>query len=124
MNLQELDGMVSVVTGAAQGLGLGIARELAERGSKVLVADLQLEKAEAECEKLRFNDLDVVAIELDITNSEEVSDDELERKEKKEQTQQENKEKRQDAREEKREDKKAQKEELQNIWNGLEPLVY
>lgn len=73
MNLQELDGMVSVVTGAAQGLGLGIARELGERGSKVLVADLQLEKAEAECEKLRFNDLDVVAIELDITNSEEVS---------------------------------------------------
>jgi len=73
MESQELEGMVSVVTGAAQGLGLGIARELAERGSKVIVADLQLEKAQAECEKLRYKDLDIVAIELDIINSEEVS---------------------------------------------------
>jgi len=74
MESKELEGMVSVVTGAAQGLGLSIARELAVKGSTVLVVDLQLEKAQAECEKLRIKELDVVAIKLDITNSKEVSD--------------------------------------------------
>ena len=74
METRELEGLVSVVTGAAQGLGLGIARELAERGSKVLVADLQLAKAEAECENFRVKGLDAIAIELDITNSEGVRD--------------------------------------------------
>ena len=72
METRELEGMVSVVTGAAQGLGLGIACELAQRGAKVLLADLQLVKAEAACEKLRNKGMDVVAIELDITDSTEV----------------------------------------------------
>ena len=72
METRELEGMVSVVTGAAQGLGLGIARELAQRGAKVLLADMQLVKAEAACEKLRIKGMDVVAIELDITDSEKV----------------------------------------------------
>ena len=72
METRELEGMVSVVTGAAQGLGLGIACELAQRGARVLLADVQLAKAEAACENLRVKGMDVVAIELNITDSKEV----------------------------------------------------
>jgi 3-oxoacyl-[acyl-carrier protein] reductase len=39
----RLDGQVGIVTGAARGIGLGIARLLAERGAKVVVWDRNLE---------------------------------------------------------------------------------
>ena len=66
---RDLEGARAVVTGAAQGLGLGIARELAGRGARVIVADLQLDKAEAECSTMRAQGLEVSAARLDITDS-------------------------------------------------------
>ena len=69
MNAKDLEGLAAVVTGAAQGLGLGIARELAGRGAAVVVADLQLDKAEAECDKMLAAGWAATAAELDITNS-------------------------------------------------------
>ena len=42
----ELSGQVALVTGAAQGLGLGIAAELVRRGATVVVADIQRGKAD------------------------------------------------------------------------------
>ncbi|QPM91769.1 glucose 1-dehydrogenase [Pseudooceanicola algae] len=43
----RLKDKVAVVTGAAQGFGEGIARRFAEEGAKVLVVDLQGDKADA-----------------------------------------------------------------------------
>ncbi|UCC85851.1 MAG: 3-oxoacyl-[acyl-carrier-protein] reductase [Anaerolineales bacterium] len=45
--MSDLSDKVAVVTGAAQGIGRAIAEDLARRGARVVVADLQVEKAEA-----------------------------------------------------------------------------
>ena len=39
----SLDGQVAIVTGAARGIGLAIARLMAERGAQVVVWDRDLE---------------------------------------------------------------------------------
>jgi len=43
----DIRGKVFIVTGAASGLGEGTARLLAERGGKVVIADMQADKGEA-----------------------------------------------------------------------------
>ena len=65
----DLKGAVAVVTGAAQGLGLAIAEELGGRGARVIVVDLQFDKAEAECERLRSQGLEARAALLDVSES-------------------------------------------------------
>ena len=65
----SLNGLVAVVTGAAQGLGLEIASQLAHNGATVIIADVQLEKARATAGQLRANSLKVQAAYLDITDS-------------------------------------------------------
>ncbi|GAA4168458.1 pyridoxal 4-dehydrogenase, SDR-type [Gryllotalpicola koreensis] len=54
---------VAIVTGAAQGIGAGIARELANDGVKVVVADLNLEGAETVAAEI-----DGIAKRLDISD--------------------------------------------------------
>ena len=66
---QNLDGLVAVVTGAAQGLGLGIAEQLAREEAAVIIADLQREEAEKASAGLREQSLDVQASYLDISES-------------------------------------------------------
>ena len=48
----RLAGRLAVVTGGAQGFGLGIAKELHREGAHVVLADLNLEKARAAAEEL------------------------------------------------------------------------
>ena len=49
----DLSGKGAVVTGGAMGIGLGIAKRLAEAGAGVIIADIRLDAAEAAAEEIK-----------------------------------------------------------------------
>jgi NAD(P)-dependent dehydrogenase (short-subunit alcohol dehydrogenase family) len=71
--VHRLDGLVAVVTGAAQGLGLAIAAQLARNGAAVTLADLQLDKAAEAAAALSQQGPKVEAAHLDVTDDAEVT---------------------------------------------------
>ena len=48
----DFSGKVTVVTGGALGIGGGISRKFAEKGSKIVIADIDLESANKNSEKI------------------------------------------------------------------------
>lgn len=66
----SLEGQSAVVTGAAQGIGAGIADRLVRGGAKVWIADRDLGAAQARAEELGE---DAAAVELDVTDAASVS---------------------------------------------------
>ena len=44
MDYLKVEGQSAIVTGAAQGIGEGIAKAFAEQGIRVIVCDIQIEK--------------------------------------------------------------------------------
>jgi len=64
----ELFGTIAIATGAAQGLGLGMAEELARRDAHVIIADLQEEKAEEAASAIRRAGRAAEAIRVDIAD--------------------------------------------------------
>lgn len=63
----RLENKVCVITGAAQGLGQALAKRLSEEGAKVVVADMNLEGAQATAASLK----DGCAIQVDVTKFED-----------------------------------------------------
>jgi len=59
---------IALVTGAAQGIGLAVARRLALDGTTVLLCDVQVDAAEARADELRIQGFDARAHELDTSD--------------------------------------------------------
>ncbi|WP_417722614.1 glucose 1-dehydrogenase [Salipiger sp.] len=67
-----LNGKVAIVTGAARGIGAGIARSLAEEGACVVISDINAEGAVATARALSDAGLAAVGIGGDVTNVDDV----------------------------------------------------
>jgi NAD(P)-dependent dehydrogenase (short-subunit alcohol dehydrogenase family) len=66
--LRSFDGAVALVTGAGSGIGAALARGLAARGARVVLADRDLPSARAEAARLPPGSAD--AVELDVREAE------------------------------------------------------
>jgi NAD(P)-dependent dehydrogenase (short-subunit alcohol dehydrogenase family) len=68
----KLEKRVVVVTGAAEGIGLGVTRRLAEAGYPVAMFDVQEELLKRVVQELQGNDLKVFGWTVDVSNRSQV----------------------------------------------------
>jgi len=74
LELFNLTGEKSLVTGAAAGLGRAIAIALAEAGSDVAIADVNLEGAEKVAKEINAKGRDSFGIKVDVSQSSQVDE--------------------------------------------------
>ena len=67
----RLDGQVAIVTGAAQGIGKGIALVLAEAGAAILIGDIQ--DSSATVEEIQANGGRAVGMAMDTSNPDDAA---------------------------------------------------
>jgi NAD(P)-dependent dehydrogenase (short-subunit alcohol dehydrogenase family) len=70
--MKDVKGKVAFVTGAASGMGLGMARAFADAGMKVMMADIEDAPLQREVAAIKAKGGDVAGIQLDVTKFEAV----------------------------------------------------
>jgi NAD(P)-dependent dehydrogenase (short-subunit alcohol dehydrogenase family) len=70
----EISGKTAIVTGAASGIGLGIATALAEAGANVVMADIQKDAVEQGAHALSGTNKRVMPVRIDVTQEQSVLD--------------------------------------------------
>ena len=69
-----LDNKIAIVTGAASGIGLAIAKRYARAGGRVAIADLKLEAAQAAADGINAEHPGAaMAVEMDVTSEDQVN---------------------------------------------------
>src|SRR5690348_17950389 len=70
----EISGKTAIVTGAASGIGLGIATALAEAGANVVMADIEKAAVEQAAHLLSGTNKQVLPVRIDVTREQSVVD--------------------------------------------------
>lgn len=70
--LFNVKGYCSVITGAAQGLGRAYALALAEAGSNIVVADINIDKANDTANEIKAKGQKAISFKMDVTEKEQV----------------------------------------------------
>jgi NAD(P)-dependent dehydrogenase (short-subunit alcohol dehydrogenase family) len=65
--MQDISGKTAIVTGAASGIGRGIATALAEAGANVVMADIQKEAVEQAAHGLSGTNKRIMPVRIDVT---------------------------------------------------------
>ena len=68
----KLDGKVALITGAASGIGHGIAKRYVAAGGRVVIADLNLDAANAAAKELG-GEKEAIAVAMDVTSEDQVN---------------------------------------------------
>ena len=66
--MTEVAGKVAFITGGASGLGLAMGRALGGEGARLIIADIDRDRAEAASSSLRTEGLEVLALGLDVAD--------------------------------------------------------
>jgi 3-hydroxybutyrate dehydrogenase len=69
-----LEGRSAFITGAASGIGLEIARTYAREGAKVVISDINGEKAGLAAEELRQAGFEAIGLSCDVTQEEQYAE--------------------------------------------------
>jgi NAD(P)-dependent dehydrogenase (short-subunit alcohol dehydrogenase family) len=72
MDRFSLKGKVSVVTGAATGLGKTMAAALAQAGSDIVIADVNVAQAEKTAGEIKKENTEVLVVGMDVTREDDV----------------------------------------------------
>ena len=70
----DLSGKTAIVTGGNGGIGLGIARGLAQAGANVVVAARNQQKTDSALKELRSLGVKAIGVSTEVTNEEDVAD--------------------------------------------------
>jgi NAD(P)-dependent dehydrogenase (short-subunit alcohol dehydrogenase family) len=70
--MQEFEGKVAVVTGAASGIGLATATRFAKEGMKVVLGDIQQDALEAAVSTLKEAGHEVIGVPTDVSQREQI----------------------------------------------------
>jgi len=70
--MQDFEGKVAVVTGAASGIGRAMVERFAQEGMKVVLADVEQGPLQAAVTQLRQAEHDVIGVVTDVSKSESV----------------------------------------------------
>lgn len=67
--MEELNGKTVIISGGAEGIGLGIAQEMGRQGMNVVIADINEEQLQHAKQHLEESGIPVLALTLDVTDS-------------------------------------------------------